>query len=612
MHGGWERIAELADKAPAADRVGTVRRLVAYLRPYRARLAAVFVFVLAGTVGQALGPALIGRAVDQHLAPGTDPAALNRAMLGLLAAYAVGFGGFVGQTFVVGQLGQHVLATLRAEIFARVQRLGMRYFDTHDAGDLMSRLVSDTEVIGNFLTQGLMQSLGSLFGLVAVVAVMVWSSPVLALTTLTVIPAMIWLTRVFSTQARDRYRTAREAIGEVSSNLQEDISGVRESQAFARTRRNIERFAQANAANRDANVNAVAVTSAFTPAVDVLSAVATAIVIGLGGWMAATGRIEVGTVVAFVIWVTNFFRPIQQLSALYTQAQAAVAGTERVFDLLDEPIEVADRPEAVALPPAQGRIALEGVWFGYQPGQPVLRGVDLVIEPGQMVAVVGPTGAGKSTLAKLVLRYYDVDEGRVRVDGHDVRDVTQASLRRQFGVVPQEVFLFSGSIADNIRYGRPSASDAEVEAAARAVGAHEAIAALPEGYATPLGERGGALSAGQRQLVALARAALVQPRILLLDEATANIDTRTEARIQAGLEALMRGRTSLVIAHRLSTVRRADRVVVLMDGRIVEQGSHAELLARGGAYADLHHKQFGALGAGASGPGPSAQAQGEA
>jgi len=593
MFGGWQRMAELADKAPAADRAGTGRRLLGYLAPHAGTLALALVFVVVGASGQALGPAIIGRAVNTYLVPGGDAAGLTRTMWLLLGVYLAGFIGFAVQVWLIGTVGQRVLAGLREAVFDQIQALPMAFFDRRDAGDLMSRLVSDTDVIGNFLTQGLMQSVGALLGLVAIVAMMFWASPLLALATFSVIPVMFWLTRFFSARARERYRTARAAIGEVSSNLQEDISGIRETQAFARTDQSIERFARANAANRDANVNAVAVTSAFSPAADVLSAVATAIVLAVGGWLVATGRGDAGTVVAFFFWVGNFFRPIQQISAIYTQSQAALAGAERVFELLDEPREIADAPDAIDLPPIRGRVAYEHVTFGYNPDQPVLHSVDLVIEPGQTAAIVGATGAGKSTLANLLLRFYDAGGGRVTVDGHDLRAVRQASLRRQLGVVPQEVFLFSGSIADNIRFGRPAASDADVAAAARAVGAHDFIAALPEGYAAVLGERGRKLSAGQRQLIALARAALVDPRILILDEATANIDTRTEALIQAGLDRLLAGRTSLVIAHRLSTVRRADVVVVIEGGRIVERGGHAELLARGGAFAALYEQQFG-------------------
>ena len=595
MHGGLERIAELADRAPAKDRAGTLRRLAGYLKPHAPVLAVAMVFVLMGTSSQAIGPAIIKRAVDGYLAPGADPAGLRGTMQLLLGAYVVGVIGFMMQVWLIGVVGQRVLAELRVDIFDQVQRLPMRYLDGHDAGDLMSRLVNDTEIIGNFLTQGAMQSVGALLGLTVIVGMMIYTSPPLAAATLIVIPLMLWLTRFFARLSRERYRTAREAIGEVSSNLQEDISGIREAQAFARTDRNIERFSRSNAANRDANVSAVAVTSAFTPAAELLSAVATAIVIGYGGWLVVARGAAPGTVVAFVIWVGNFFRPIQQLSAIWTQAQAALAGAERVFDLLDEPIALADRPDAPALPAIPGRVAFENVTFGYEPGRPVIRDVNLVIEPGQTVALVGPTGAGKTTLGNLLLRHYGVQAGRITVDGHDIREVTARSLRRQLGVVPQEPFLFSGSVADNIRYGRPEASDAELEAAVNAVGAQDFIASLPEGYATPLGERGSGLSSGQRQLIALARAALVDPRILLLDEATANIDTRTERLIQAGLDRLLSGRTSLVIAHRLSTVRGADLVLVIDEGRIVERGSHAELLAADGVYADLYRRQLGTV-----------------
>jgi len=595
MHGGLRRLAELSDHAPASNRASTARRLLTYLMPFRRRLAVALLFVLAGTSGQALGPLMIGRAINDYLEPGADPAALTHTMALLLGVYAVGLVGFAGQLILIGTVGQLVLARMRLQIFDRVQALSLSFFDRQEAGDLMSRLVSDIDVIGSLLSQGLMQSAGAILGLIAVVVAMVVTAPQLAAATLLVVPVMVATTHFFSQRARVRYREARAAIGEVSSNLQEDISGVREAQAFARIRANIERFAETNAANRDANVSAVAVTSAFTPAVDILSALATAVVAGLGGWMAVHRQIDVGTVVAFLLWVNYFFRPIQQISAIYTQAQAALAAAERVFELLDEAPDVVDAPDAVDLPPVDGRVVFDAVTFGYDPDQPVLHGIDLAIESGQTVAIVGPTGAGKTTLVNLAARFYDTTAGRVTVDGHAVSAVTQHSLRRQLGIVPQDAFLFSGTIADNIRFGRPEATGEQVEHAARAVGAHEFIARLPEGYATELGERGGTLSAGQRQLVALARASLVDPRILILDEATASVDTRTEAVIQAGLAKLLAGRTSLVIAHRLSTVRGADLIIVLVDGRIVERGTHEQLISRGGVYADLHGMQFGAL-----------------
>jgi ATP-binding cassette, subfamily B, multidrug efflux pump len=378
----------------------------------------------------------------------------------------------------------------------------------------------------------------------------------------------------------------------VTAGLQEEIVGVREAQAFNRTEANIARFRERNAANRVANVQAVAITSAFAPTIDVLSTLATAVVIGFGGYLVVTGNLTVGLLTAFLIYVQQFFRPIQLASQVYTQAQAALAGAERIYAILDEPTEPEDPPDAKKLDRVEGRIEFDRVTFAYEPGRPVLHDVSFVVEPGQTVALVGPTGAGKTTIANLVPRFYDATGGTVRVDGRDVREVERRSLRDRIATVLQEPFLFSGTVAENIAYGREGASREEVEAAARAVSAHGFISALPEGYDNPLGAGGGTLSGGQRQLVSFARAVLADPRILILDEATSNVDTRTEALIQRALARLLKGRTSVVIAHRLSTIRDADLILVIENGRVAERGTHASLLAAGGRYAELYRRQF--------------------
>jgi ATP-binding cassette, subfamily B, multidrug efflux pump len=407
------------------------------------------------------------------------------------------------------------------------------------------------------------------------------------------VPLMIFTTGLFARWARARFRVTRKTIGELSIRLEEDISSVREAQAFNRVQLNIKEFDLLNAANRDANVEAVAITAAFLPSIDFLNTLATAAVLAYGGYLAVQGTITVGTVTAFLLYVQLFFRPIQILSQFYTQAQSALAGLERIFLLLDEPVQLQDAPDAFELPPIQGEVAFHQVSFGYSANQLVLKEVNLLAQPGQMIALVGPTGAGKSTIINLILRFYDATSGSVRVDGIDVRQVTQASLRRQIGIVLQDNLLFSGTVAENIAFGKPQASQAEIEAAAQLANVHEFITTLPQGYSTLLGERGAPLSQGQRQLVSIARAVLIDPRILILDEATSSIDTRTEALVQSAIAKLLQNRTSFVIAHRLSTVTQADQVLVIQQGQIVEQGNHAELIAQEGVYANLYALQLG-------------------
>ncbi len=575
----------------AESRSATARRLLGELRPYGRQLILALVLVVLGALSQAGGPWLIGRAIDRSILGG-DPTGLARIMLLLLGVYLVGTLASRGQIRQIGSVGQSILASLRERIFERLLRLPLGYFDRRPVGDLMSRVTNDVDTLNQLLSQGLTQLLGSLFSLIGIVVAMLLLDWRLALVCFTIIPAMLLTNVYFARRARRAFRTTRETVGSVTAGLQEEIVGVREAQAFNRTETNIERFRERNAANRTANVEAVTITSAFVPAIDVLSTLSTAVVIGYGGYLVVTGTLTVGLLTAFLIYVQQFFRPIQLASQVYTQAQAALAGAERIYNVLDEPREPSDLPGTPQLYSVEGRIEFERVTFAYEQGRPVLEDIDFHVEPGQTVALVGPTGAGKTTIANLIPRFYDVSAGTVRVDDHDVREVERRSLRGQIATVLQDPFLFSGTIVENIRYGQMEATREEVEAAARAVSAHSFIVALPEGYDTELGAGGGRLSQGQRQLLSFARAVLANPRILILDEATSNVDTRTEALIQEALGTLLKGRTSIVIAHRLSTIRNADLILVIEAGRIAERGNHVSLLARGGLYADLYRRQF--------------------
>jgi ATP-binding cassette subfamily B protein/subfamily B ATP-binding cassette protein MsbA len=575
----------------ASDRLGVTRRLLQELAPFTRPLVVALGFVLISAVVQSVSPWLVGHAIDVDLTA-RDAGGLARSMALLLVAYVVGALAQRAQSRRIGGTGQRMLAALRARLFAKLQTLPLSYFDNRPVGDLMSRLQGDVDTLNQLFAQGLTQLVGQLLALVGILGAMLWLNWKLALVSFTIIPAMLGMTAFFAARARTAYRRTRETVGKVSADLQEGIVGIREAQAFNRTEENIERFRKRNAANRDANVSATGITSAFSPAIDVLSTLATALVIGFGGWLMLQGELTVGLLAAFLIYVQQFFRPVQLAASVYTLMQSALAGSERLFSILDAAPEAPDAPGAKVLGQVEGRVTFEHVSFSYDALRPVLHDVSFDAAPGSLVALVGRTGAGKTTIANLVPRFYEVTQGRVLLDGVDVTQVTRASLRAQLALVPQEPFLFSGTLAENIAYGRPAASREELEAAAKAVGLHDFVAGLAKGYDTPLGEGGGSLSQGQRQLVAFARAVLADPRVLILDEATANIDTRTEALIQAALATLMKGRTSLVIAHRLSTIRHATQILVIDAGTVLERGTHEELLAANGRYAELYRQQF--------------------
>jgi ATP-binding cassette, subfamily B, multidrug efflux pump len=511
---------------------------------------------------------------------------------------------FTGLTFYsMSWSGQHVLKALREHVFRQLHALSLDYYAEHEAGDLMSRITNDAETIQQAISFALVNVLSGLLLLFWIGYNMLHLSVPLGLVSLIVVPAMAVVTLWLSGQARKAFRRTRLEMGNVNAELQESIASVREVQAFNRAEENIENFRLSNAANRDANVRAVAYTSALAPSLEALGYLALAIVACVGGLvLLGSGTlmgtvISIGLVITFLGYVQRFNQPIQQIAVLWTNIQSAIAGGERMFGLIDEVPSIVEKPGALQMPPIQGRVVFDDVCASYKVGQPVLEHVSFTAEPGQTVAIVGPTGAGKTTIINLIPRFYDVceDAGGVTIDGLDVRDVTLNSLRKQIGIVLQDTFLFSTSVMENIRFGRPDATDEEVLAAARLAHVDSFVERLPDGYQTVLGERGSGLSQGQRQLIAIARAALADPRILILDEATSSVDTRTERLIQKALEKLLAGRTSFVIAHRLSTIRNADQLLVLDKGQIVESGKHEELLKAKGFYYNLYQSQFRAV-----------------
>ncbi len=584
--------AVVVSEEQASKQTSTVGRFLQYLKPYRKEIPIAIGLVLIGAVTQAIGPFFLGWSIDNLIAKGNLQGLL--LLLGLLALnYGVGILAIRGQIIRVGWIMQRLLAQLRQDIFIKIQSLPLSFFDRSEAGDLMSRLLNDVNTVNQAFGLTIAQMLGNTFSLIGIVIAMLSINLKLGLLSNLVVPLMIFTTGLFARWARARFRVTRQTIGELSAKLEEDIGSVREAQAFNRVHLNIAEFQILNAANRDANVQAVAITSAFLPSIDFLNTLATAGVLAYGGYLAVTGGATVGVVTSFLLYVQQFFRPIQILSQFYTQAQSAFAGLERIFLLLDEPSELKDAPDAMEMPAIQGEVRFENVKFGYTPEQLVLKGVNLHAYPGQMIALVGATGSGKSTIINLILRFYDVSGGAVKIDNIDVRRVTQASLRRQIGIVLQDNILFSGTVAENIAFGCPYATQADIEGAAQMANVHEFITSLPQGYTTRLGEKGAPLSQGQRQLISIARAVLINPRILILDEATSSIDTRTEALVQSAIARLLQGRTSFVIAHRLSTVTQADKVLVIQQGQIVEQGTHRELIRQQGVYANLYALQLG-------------------
>lgn len=566
--------------------------MLAFVRPYWRRMVVAAALMLLVTGLTLLAPYLIKLTIDEHIVDG-DARGLWRLAALVAACYVGLYVTTALQEYLLGWTSQRVLSDVREALFRRLQTLSMSYHDRTIVGVTVSRVINDVAVINDLLTQGLISLAGDMLVLLGIIVVMISMSPRLALYTFVVLPLMALATFLFSQRARDAFRLTRRQVAMLVGNLAENINGMRVIQAFAQEEEMARRFERVNEANREANVQAIRLSFIFLPSIEFLSVLSTAVVLYFGGRAVAGGEVTLGIMVAFLAYVTRFFQPIQELSRIYTTMQSAMAGGEQVLRLLNTPSQVVDAPGAVAMPPFEGRLRLENVSFRYLPeGPDVLHDVDLQIEPGQSVALVGLTGAGKTTIASLICRFYDVSEGRVTVDGVDVRDVTQSSLRAQFGLVPQDPFLFAGTIADNIRFGRMGASLQEVRAAARLANADGFIMAMPQGYDTKVLEGAVNLSVGQRQLVCIARAALVDPRIIILDEATASVDTVTELLIQQALERLLAGRTAIIIAHRLSTVRGADLICVVQDGRILDRGSHEALMASSTLYRELYLRQF--------------------
>lgn len=565
-----------------------LRRLASLLTPYRTRVLAGVVAVLIATAAALVPPYLAGLAVDQVIAT-RDTALLDEIVIAIAIALAVGWVAGWAQTYIIGWVGQHVLRDLRVRLFSHLQRLSLAFYERQSSGTLISRLSNNIEQLDQLVSSGLNALLSGALVILGTAIVLLVLDLELALVIFAVFPLLFAGTWLYRRISQPAFAASMSRIGEVTSSLEETLSGARVIRTFSQEDRHRAEFAEINRCNREASFRTVRQAGVYLPGVVFVSTGVIGVLLAFGGFQVVDGTQKLGVVVSFIAYLRLALSPVPDLAALFTTYAQGAAALDQIFELLEEEPDIRDRPGLGPLPPVQGEVVFEGVSFGYG-GNRVLHDVDLRVEPGQVVAIIGPTGAGKSTLIKLLMRLYEPQDGRILIDGHDIRDVTLDSLRGQMGVVLQESVMFAGSVRDNIAFGRPDASDEEVERAAAAVGVLDALSALPAGLATDVGEAGSSLSSGQRALVALARASMVDPRILILDEATASLDLGSEERVHAALELLLGGRTSFVVAHRLSTIRRADLVVVVSDGRIAEAGSHSDLLGAGGMYADLYRE----------------------
>lgn len=585
-YGGGPLTGEEAQNAHS-----TVRRLFSYAQPYAGQLLLVGLLVCLSTFAGLAGPILLGRAIDNAIIPGDIQDLTQRVILMLLIFVIGGIAAIIHGVLMVG-IGQRIIADLRGQLFNHLQWLSMGYHDQHRVGDLMSRVTNDTEAINSVLSNGLIQFVTNLLLLGGIMISMVFLNWQLAIGTLILLPVMLIITRIITKHSRVAFREVQYHLGNLNAVLEEDISGIRVVAAFAQGAKSVDQFEMANAANRHAGIKADIITAALGPMFTTMSTITIAFTALIGGWLALRGLVSVGVIATFVVYIMSFFRPMRSIAMLYNHLQSALAGSERIFAVLDENPSIADLPNATPLTKTKGDVRFKEVTFGYDPLKPVLHNVSLEANAGETIAFVGPTGAGKTTIINLLSRFYDVEKGSICIDGQDIRSLQQSSIRQQLGIVLQSTFLFSGTVMENIRYGRLGATDEEVIAAAKIANADWFIHRLPGGYNTEVSERGHNFSQGQRQLLAIARAILANPRILILDEATSSVDTRTEIKIQEGLLRLMAGRTAFVIAHRLSTIRQADQLLVIDNGRIIEKGTHESLLADKGFYYKLYMSQF--------------------